>query len=71
MGDNYNMHSRKYFDDGLTVNRLIEQLQKLDGDMKVKIYDMMNGQCTVQHIDVMSQRNFYWEAPYPKFVSLW
>lgn len=70
MGD-YNMHSRKYFDDGLTVKQLIEQLQKLDGDMKVKIYDMMNGQCIVQHIDVMSQWGFYWEEPYPKFVSLW
>lgn len=70
MGE-YTKHSRMYFEDGLTVKELIEKLQDLDGDMEVRILDMMNGQCKVNHIDIVSEKVYKWEKAKPKFISMW
>lgn len=66
--NNHIQHSRKEFKNGLTVAELIEQLQMLDGTMKVNVWDMANGHCEVSRLDTLSRK---YSDNKEKFLSLW
>lgn len=67
----YTKHSKMYLEDGLTVKELINHLEQLDGDMEIRILDMLNGQCVVNHIEIVSEGSHKWDKQNPKFVSIW